>query len=99
MRDEWNGCSPLEKVIAFVTRGPSDARELLVFRHPSGGLQLPAGTVEEGEPLVDAVLREVREETGLTDLAILAYLGEHGSPMAPDQCVVLDRVRLVQQPA
>lgn len=35
----------LHKVTGFVTRG----RELLVFRHPTAGVQLPAGTVEAGE--------------------------------------------------
>ncbi|HRF48623.1 MAG TPA: NUDIX domain-containing protein [Anaerolineales bacterium] len=52
------------KVVAYITRGP----RLLVFEHaglPEAGLQVPAGTVEPGEPLADALWREVFEESGL----------------------------------
>lgn len=63
-----------EKVIAYITYGD----KLLVFSHPrypEAGIQVPAGTVEEGESLEEAVLREAREETGLDDLEIQSYLG------------------------
>ncbi len=56
---------PLQKVTAFITRETPEGRELLVFKHPFAGVQLPAGTVEPNEPLEKAVLRETREETGL----------------------------------
>jgi 8-oxo-dGTP pyrophosphatase MutT (NUDIX family) len=63
-----------EKVVAYITnRG-----RLLVFRHTQfaeAGIQVPAGTVEPGEPLEEAVLREAHEETGLDGLEIQAYLG------------------------
>jgi 8-oxo-dGTP pyrophosphatase MutT (NUDIX family) len=77
----------VEKVAAFVTRDPDPLRaadplgdpasghdrQLLVFRHPNprAGIQVPAGTVEPGESLHAAVLREAAEETGLADLAIV----------------------------
>jgi 8-oxo-dGTP diphosphatase len=63
-----------EKVIAYITCGD----KLLVFSHPrypEAGIQVPAGTVEEGESLEEAVLREAREETGLEGLRIQSYLG------------------------
>ena len=63
-----------EKVIAYITCGD----KLLVFSHPrypEAGIQVPAGTVEEGEPLEEAVLREAREETGLKGLRTQSYLG------------------------
>jgi ADP-ribose pyrophosphatase YjhB (NUDIX family) len=63
-----------DKVVAYITRG----RSLLVFRHtefPEAGVQVPGGSVEEGESLQRAVLREASEESGLVDLEILAYLG------------------------
>lgn len=63
-----------KKVLAYITQG----ERLLVFREPDfpeAGVQAPGGTVEDGEDLETAVLREAREETGLTDLTIAAYLG------------------------
>ncbi|HSP20959.1 MAG TPA: NUDIX domain-containing protein [Planococcus sp. (in: firmicutes)] len=56
------------KVFAYITRGPEEKNELLVFSHkgePEAGLQVPGGTIEEGEMLIDALYREVQEETGL----------------------------------
>lgn len=53
-----------DKVLAYITHG----NRLLVFRHPhapEAGIQVPAGTVEEGEDPGTAVLREAAEETGL----------------------------------
>ncbi|MGY8824179.1 MAG: hypothetical protein ACKVJG_09625 [Candidatus Latescibacterota bacterium] len=35
----------LEKVTIFVTRGIESQRELLLFKHQSAGIQIPAGTV------------------------------------------------------
>jgi 8-oxo-dGTP diphosphatase len=63
------------KVFAYITHGP----RLLVFRHPESpeaGIQVPAGTVQPGEDLDAAVLREATEETGLTDLVLVRFLGE-----------------------
>jgi 8-oxo-dGTP pyrophosphatase MutT (NUDIX family) len=63
------------KVFAYITHG----QRLLVFRHPfvpEAGLQVPAGTVEPGESPEAAVLREAREETGLSGLELVSFLGE-----------------------
>ncbi len=64
----------LEKVTACITRHLSNVGELLVFRHPTAGVQLPAGTVEIGETLEQAVLRETQEETGLESVHLLRKL-------------------------
>ncbi|HEX4204655.1 MAG TPA: NUDIX domain-containing protein [Ktedonobacteraceae bacterium] len=69
------------KVFAYITHD----RHLLVFRHPfvpEAGIQVPAGTVEVGEPLEKAVLREAFEETDLTDLFLDGFLGEQERDMS-----------------
>lgn len=60
---------PVEKVLAYITRRGPNGTELLVFEHvgmPEAGTQVPAGTVEVGETPLEAVVREVEEETGLS---------------------------------
>ena len=48
----------IEKVTAFVTRQWEGERQLLLFKHPYAGVQIPAGTVEVGESPEQAALRE-----------------------------------------
>lgn len=43
---------------------------------PGGIWELPSGKVEPGEPLGQALIREVKEETGLHVIRIDRYLGE-----------------------
>lgn len=45
---------------------------------PEAGVQVPAGTIRDGESPYDAVLREVREETGRDSYAVRRYLGAVG---------------------
>ena len=56
-----------------------DERVLLVRRREddflAGIYEFPGGVVEEGEGLADALIREVREETGLRVSGIGRYLG------------------------
>ncbi|MFG2125985.1 NUDIX domain-containing protein [Streptomyces sp. NPDC048710] len=59
------------RTAACVTRNVPGGRELLVFDHrdhPEAGTQVPAGGVDPGELLTDAVLREITEETGVTSV-------------------------------
>lgn len=65
----------LEKVTAFVTRSGPQGDELLMFKHPNAGFQIPAGTVEAGESPEEAVCREAAEETGLSGFELRAGLG------------------------
>jgi ADP-ribose pyrophosphatase YjhB (NUDIX family) len=63
----------LLKVIAYVTREREGRTELLVFKHrdsPEAGVQVPAGTMHEGESPEEGLVREVLEETGLGDLEV-----------------------------
>jgi 8-oxo-dGTP pyrophosphatase MutT (NUDIX family) len=63
-----------QKVYAYITH----QERLLVFRHvgyPETGIQVPGGTLEDGESPVEGIIREVYEETGLADLKCKAYLG------------------------
>lgn len=57
------------KVLAYITIGTEEEQRLLVFEQkgrPDAGLQVPGGTIEEDELLIDALYREVEEETGIT---------------------------------
>ncbi|NJO80170.1 MAG: NUDIX domain-containing protein [Cyanobacteria bacterium RM1_2_2] len=70
------------KVFAYITH----QNRLLVFSHPdcsAAGIQVPAGTVEPGETLQAAILREAYEETGLLKLKLIGYLGSCTYDMSP----------------
>lgn len=56
------------KVLAYITKGEKSDRQILVFEHkgnPEAGLQVPGGTIEKDELLLDALYREIEEETGI----------------------------------
>jgi 8-oxo-dGTP pyrophosphatase MutT (NUDIX family) len=81
----------LAKITAFVVTA-DEPQHLLVFRHPTAGLQLPAGTVGPGEAPVAAAKREVWEETGLEVASRGVVLGEQLSELGPDRAVMLETV-------
>ncbi|MET9736148.1 NUDIX hydrolase [Streptomyces sp. NPDC006458] len=64
--------------VGAVLHGPQG---LLLGRHRLGTRELPGGTVEPGESLQQAVVRELAEETGLTadpaDVRLLGILLDH----------------------
>ena len=71
---------PLRKrVVVYVEREDG----LLVFDHrdhPEAGTQVPAGGVHQGEGLIEAAIREVREETGVRLDTEPMLLGTHEHP-------------------
>ena len=63
------------RAYAYITNGS----RLLLFTHPEApeaGIQVPAGTIEPGEDPQDAVMREAKEETGLTELRYEQFLAQ-----------------------
>lgn len=52
------------------------AARILLLKHTSGKWMLPKGTIEEGETPDAVALREVREETGISRVRVVADLGE-----------------------
>ncbi len=71
-----------QRVVAYITREGKNGRELLVFEHrdfPEAGVQVPAGRLDPGEELGAALLREIEEEAGLTNLRIVRELPDFES--------------------
>ena len=61
------------RAYAYITSGS----RLLLFTQPGApeaGIQVPAGTIEPGEKPEFAVMREAKEETGLTGLRYERFL-------------------------
>ena len=70
-----------QKALAYIYRSSQNKKEILVFDHeekygPIINPQVPAGTIKEGESPIDAVLREVFEESGLEFTGPTSFLGE-----------------------
>lgn len=70
----------ITKASAYIFRKKKPYPELLVFAHrdyPEVPIQVPGGTVEDGEMVEDAILREIIEESGLTSVCLVRKLGTH----------------------
>lgn len=88
----------VQKVTAFIIRERSGTKELLVFKHPTAGVQIPAGTVEKGEDIETAVKREVYEETGLRFVKIENYLGCFENELENNQRIIAETTRVYIEP-
>ena len=73
--DRALGIRPSVSAVIFDRRG----RLLLQQRSDGGQWGLPGGSVEIGESVRDAVVREVKEETGLT-VAVKRLIGIYSDP-------------------
>lgn len=88
----------VEKVTAFIVRERGGVKELLVFKHPTAGVQIPAGTVEEGEDIETAVKREAYEETGLQLVEIENYLGCFENELAKNERIIAETTQVYIAP-
>ena len=88
----------IQKVTAFIVRERDGVKELLVFKHPTAGIQIPAGTVEKGEDIETAVKREVYEETGLQFVEIGNYLGCFENELESDQRSIAETTQVYIEP-
>ena len=88
----------VQKVTAFITRERNGVKELLVFKHPTAGIQIPAGTVEKGEDIETAVKREVYEETGLQLVEIEVYLGCFENELEDNQRIIAETTQVYIEP-
>ena len=83
--------------VCMVVRRPSGSLLLSIKTfYPRGAYRLPTGGIDRDEPIIDAVLRETLEETGLTVevrrfLAALTYRdGPDGPPVFHTFAFLLD---------
>lgn len=88
----------IQKVTAFIVRERCGVKELLVFKHPTAGVQIPAGTVEEDEDIETAVKRETYEETGLQFVEIEKYLGCFENELAEGERIIVETTQVYIQP-
>jgi 8-oxo-dGTP pyrophosphatase MutT (NUDIX family) len=63
------------KVCPVVLRTVGTTVQVLVFEHPRAGCQLVKGTIEAGESVDAAALRELAEESGIDSAAVSRHLG------------------------
>ncbi|PJN87729.1 NUDIX hydrolase [Bacillus sp. mrc49] len=69
---------PIKKAYGYVTRINNGETQVLVFRHPiaEAGIQIPKGTVKSQEDAYQAVIREIKEETGLENIRVEDLIAE-----------------------
>ncbi|WP_368660242.1 methyltransferase domain-containing protein [Ornithinimicrobium sp.] len=81
-----------EKVVCFIVRD----EHLLAFVHldhplEQTGVQVPAGTLNQGEDAAGGALREATEESGLAGLRVVTFLGEDDYDLRPQREEVMHR--------
>ena len=89
----------IEKVTAFITKEFKGRRNLLLFKHPLAGIQVPAGTVDLGEKPVQAVLREVEEETQISSYDTVRELDVIDEELPEEERMLLRMSKLFSEPA
>lgn len=49
----------MNKVCPVILRKNNNILEILLFKHPTAGIQLVKGTIEKSEPVFQAAIREL----------------------------------------
>ena len=88
----------VQKVTAFIIRERNGIKELLVFKHPTAGIQIPAGTVEADENIETAAKRETYEETGLRFVEVESYLGCFENELKNNQRIIAETTEVYIEP-
>lgn len=88
----------IEKVSAFITQERNGVKMLLVFKHPTAGIQIPAGSVEIGEDIETTAIRETYEETGLQHIKIEEYLGCFENELEQHQRIITRTTQVYIKP-
>jgi 8-oxo-dGTP diphosphatase len=66
--------APPKHFVSAATIVVNDKNELLLIKGPRRGWEMPGGQVEIGETLIEAAIRETKEECGL-DVEIIKFCG------------------------
>lgn len=66
--------TPPKHIVSAATIVLNDRKEILLIKGPRRGWEMPGGQVEEGESLMDAAIRETKEESGI-DIEITKFCG------------------------
>lgn len=87
----------MEKVCPFILRTDTIRQiEILVFQHPTSGIQLVKGTLETHESILDAAIRELFEESGIIrTTSDCTYIGKHSIASIPWHFIAVNTQDLV----
>ena len=77
---------PPMHIVAACALISNAAGEILLISSPRRGWEIPGGQIEVGESLIDGLLREIREETGVSaEIGVL--IGVYSNVQAPTKVI------------